>query len=95
MAEVDCVERMIQFKQRCPGVEFDLKPNLFTARVPGHDAPFRAISLCHLMNTLERWAAEQTITGPLSDAGPAGRRCAAGDRLPVLVRIWPLTTGLA
>jgi len=35
MAVVDCVERMMQFKQRCPGAEFDLKPNMFTARVPG------------------------------------------------------------
>ena len=26
----DCVERMIQFKQRNPGAEFDLKPSLFT-----------------------------------------------------------------
>jgi len=35
MAKVaDCVERMIQFKQRCPDAEFDLKPNMFTARVP-------------------------------------------------------------
>jgi hypothetical protein len=31
---VDCVERMLQFKQRCPDAEFDLKPGLFTARVP-------------------------------------------------------------
>ena len=68
MAEVvDCVERMLQFKQRCPGTEFDLKPNLFTARVPGYDEPFRALSLCYLMNALERWAAGQTMSG----AGPA------------------------
>jgi hypothetical protein len=73
MAEVDCVERMLQFKQRCPGVEFDLKPYLFTARVPGHDEPFRAVSLCHLMNTLERWAAGQATAGWLSGAGPAER----------------------
>jgi hypothetical protein len=33
---VDCVERMIQFKQRNPGVEFDLSPYLFTAHVPGN-----------------------------------------------------------
>jgi hypothetical protein len=62
MAEVvDCAERMIQFKQRCPGAEFDLKPNMFTARIPGHAEPFRAMSLCSLMNTVERWAAEQTV----------------------------------
>lgn len=75
MAEVvDCVERMIQFKQRCPDVEFDLKPNMFTARVPGHDEPFRAMSLCSLMNTVERWAAEQTVARLLFGAGPAERR---------------------
>jgi hypothetical protein len=68
---VDCVERMLQFKQRCPGVEFDLKPYLFTARVPGHDEPFRAMSLCNLMNTLERFAAEQTIARLLFGSGPA------------------------
>ena len=58
---VDCVERMLQFKQRNPGVEFDLKPYLFTARVPGRDAPFRAMSLCALMDAVERFAAEQTM----------------------------------
>jgi hypothetical protein len=46
----DCVERMIQFRQRCPGAEFDLKPNLFTARVPGRDEPFRSMNLCKLMD---------------------------------------------
>lgn len=66
---VDCVERMLQFKQRCPGAEFDLKPDMFTARVPGRDEPFRAISLCNLMNALDRWASEQT-TAPL----PSGTR---------------------
>jgi hypothetical protein len=60
---VDCVERMLQFRQRCPGAEFDLKPNLFTTRVPGHDEPFRALSLCHLMNALERWFASGTPDG--------------------------------
>jgi hypothetical protein len=61
MDQDDCVARMIQFKQRCPGIEFDLKPNLFTARVPGHDEPFRAMSLCRLMDQIERWAAEETM----------------------------------
>lgn len=75
MAEVvDCVERMLQFKRRCLSVEFDLKPNMFTARVPGHDEPFRAMSLCGLMNTLERWAAEQPIARLLFEAGPAERQ---------------------
>jgi hypothetical protein len=46
----------------CPGP----KPYLFTARVPCHDEPFRALSLCNLMNTLERWAAEETTAGLLS-----------------------------
>jgi hypothetical protein len=33
MAEVvDCVERVLQFRQHCPGVEFDLNPYTFTAR---------------------------------------------------------------
>lgn len=56
---VDCVERMLQVKQRCPGA--DLKPYLFTARVPGRDEPFRAMSLCKLIDAVERWAAEQTV----------------------------------
>ncbi len=88
MAEVvDCVERMFQFKQRCPDVEFDLKPNMFTARVPGHDEPFRAMSLCGLMNTLERWAAEQTMAPLLFGAEPAERQGTTDDRLPVLMRL--------
>jgi hypothetical protein len=69
----DCVERMIQFKQQCPAAEFDLKPNIFTARVPGHDEPFRSMSLCKLMDALERWAAGQAMARPLSGAGPAKR----------------------
>jgi len=71
MTVVDCVERMNQFRQRCPGAEFDLQLNLFTARVPGRDEPFRAVSLCHLMDAVERWAAEQAVAGLLSGAGPA------------------------
>jgi hypothetical protein len=58
---VDCVARMLQFKQQCPAAEFDLKPNLFTARVPGHDEPFQAMSLCRLMDNIERWTAEETM----------------------------------
>lgn len=68
---VDCMERMLQFRQRCPDAEFDLKPSLFTARVPGRDEPFRALSLCHLMNAVERWAAGEAMAGLLSGAGPA------------------------
>ena len=67
----DCVERMSQFRQRCPDAEFDLKPNLFTARVPGRDEPFRSMSLCKLMDAVERWAAEEAMAGLLSGAGPA------------------------
>jgi hypothetical protein len=64
MAKVaDCMERMLQFEQRCPDVEFDQKPYLFTARVPGHDEPFSALSLCNLMNTLERWAVRRGSDG--------------------------------
>jgi hypothetical protein len=75
MAEVvDCVERMIQFKQRCPDAEFNLKRYMFTARVPGHDESFRGMSLCSLMNTLERWAAEETMARQLFGAGPAERQ---------------------
>jgi hypothetical protein len=75
MAEVvDCVERMLQFKRRCPGAEFDLKPYMFTARVPGYDELFRAMSLCSLMNALERWAAEQTMARLLFGAKPAERQ---------------------
>ena len=84
---VDCVERMLQFKQRCPGVEFDLKPYLFTARVPGRDEPFRAMSLCKLMDAVERWAAEETMARLLFGAGPAGAGGTADDRLPVFVRV--------
>ncbi len=75
---VDCVERMIQFRQQCPDAEFDLKLNMFTARVPGRDEPFRALSLCSLMNTVERWAAEEMMAGLLFGAGPAGRQGTAG-----------------
>ena len=80
---VDCVERMFQFRQRCPDAEFDLKPNLFTARVPGRVEPFRALSLCHLMNAVERWEAEQTMAGLLSETWanrPPGRGRSAGPR---------------
>ena len=84
---VDCVERMIQFKQRNPGVEFDLSPYLFTAHVPGHDGPFRAMSLCTLMDALERWAAEETMARLLFGAQPAERQGTADDRLPVLMRL--------
>ncbi len=56
----DCVERMLQFKQHCPGAEFDLAPGRFAARIPGHE-PFEALSLCRLMDKVERWAAEETI----------------------------------
>jgi hypothetical protein len=52
---------MIQFKQWCPDVEFDLKPNMFTACVPGRDDAFHAMSLCSLIYTPERGAAEQTM----------------------------------
>lgn len=61
MAGGDCVARMLQFKQRHPGAEFDLKPYRFTARVPGREEPFQAMSLCRLMDKIERWAAEQTM----------------------------------
>jgi hypothetical protein len=59
----DCVERMIQFGQRYPGAESDLKPNLFAARVPGRDEPFVSMSLCKLMDAVERWAADKTMAG--------------------------------
>lgn len=70
----DCVERMNQFRQRYPGAEFDLKPNLFTARVPGRDEPFRSMSLCKLMDTVERWAAGEAVAGgsPLACRRPGG-----------------------
>ena len=83
MAKVaDCVERMIQFKQRCPDAEFDLKPSLFTVRVPGRDEPFRALSLCNLRDKLERWAAEEIMAGLLFGAGPARHQGTTDDRLP-------------
>jgi hypothetical protein len=67
----DCVERMSQFRQRCPGAEFDLTPNLFTARVPGRDEPFVSMNLCKLMDAVERWVANETMAALLSGAGPA------------------------
>jgi hypothetical protein len=70
-----------------PAAEFDLKPYLFTARVPGRDEPFRAMSLCKLMDAVERWAAEETTARLLSGAGPAGAGGTAGDRLPVCMRV--------
>lgn len=81
------MERMLQFKQRCPGAEFDLKPYLFTARVLGRDEPFRAMSLCKLMDAVERWVAEKTVARLLFGAGPADHGGTAGDRLPVFVRV--------
>jgi hypothetical protein len=57
MAEIDCVERMVRFRQRCPDAEVDLTPDWLTARVPGHDEPFQAMSLCRLMDKIERWTA--------------------------------------
>jgi hypothetical protein len=66
MSEVDCVERMLQFRQRCPAAEFDLKPNLFTARVPGCDELFQAMSLCRLMDKVERWASGELMARLLS-----------------------------
>ncbi len=87
---VDCVERMIQFKQRNPGAEFDLKPNMFTARIPGHDEPFRAMSLCKLMDAVERWASEEFLARLLfgaEPAEPAEHRGTPDDHLPVLMRL--------
>ena len=55
----DHVRRMLEFKQRCPSVEFDLAPNEFSARLPGVDEPFCSMSLRGLMDRLERWEAEQ------------------------------------
>ena len=83
---VDCVERMRQFKQRCPGAEFDLKPYMFTARVPGRDEPFRAMSLCKLMDAVERWAAEE-MARLLSGPGQPTPGATADDRLLVFVRV--------
>ncbi len=70
----DCVERMIQFRQRCPGAESGLKPDMFTARIPGREEPFRAMSLCNLMNAVERSAAGQIMARLLSGTGPAERQ---------------------
>jgi hypothetical protein len=67
----DRAERMVQFRQRHPGAAFDLKPYLFTARVPGRAEPFRAMSLCQLMDAVERWAAGEMTARLLSGAGPA------------------------
>jgi len=84
---VDCVERMIQFKQRNPGAEFDLKPNMFTARIPGHDQPFRAMSLCKLMDAVERWASEEFLARMLFGAEPAEHRGTPDDHLALLTRL--------
>jgi hypothetical protein len=66
---------------------FDLKPDLFTARVPGRDEPFRAMSLCGLMNKVERRSAEQTAAALLFGAGASQRQGRTDDRLPVLVQL--------
>jgi hypothetical protein len=57
----DCVEKMLAFKQRCPAVTFELAPNEFAASIPGCER-FWALSLCRLMERLEKWEREQ-ITG--------------------------------
>ena len=56
----DCVERMIRFKKECADAEFDLKPYLFTGRVPGRDEPLRALTLCDLMDKPDRWTARSS-----------------------------------
>jgi hypothetical protein len=57
----DCVEKMFAFKQRCPTVKFEIAPNEFAATVPG-DERFSAMSLCRLMDRLEKWEQEQNAT---------------------------------
>jgi hypothetical protein len=64
-----------------PGTEFDLKPNVFTARIPGHDEPFRAVSLCKLMEEVERWASEECMARLLFGAEPTEHRDTTDDRL--------------
>jgi hypothetical protein len=95
MGDVDCAEWMLQFKQRCPDAESGLKPDMFTASVPGCDAHFPATSLCHLMDAIERWAAEQTMARLLLGTAPAERQGTTDDRLPVLMRICHRRPGLA
>jgi hypothetical protein len=57
----DCVEKMLAFKQRCPSVEFELAPNRFAATIPGHER-FWSLSLCRLMDQLEKWEQQQQVT---------------------------------
>lgn len=74
MAEVDHVERLLDFKRRNPGAVFDLAPNRFSATLPGCDEPFTAITLRELMDKLARHCAEETLGRLLSGErrGPTG-----------------------
>jgi hypothetical protein len=59
----DCVEKMLAFKARFPNVRFELAPNEFAAYIPGYER-FWSLSLCRLMDRLEKWEQEQTATRP-------------------------------
>ena len=74
MAGTDNVARLLAFKQAVPGAMFDLSPSLFTATVPGRDEPFQARSLGDLMDKVEEWAAEETMSALLfgRQRGPEG-----------------------
>jgi hypothetical protein len=54
---------------------------------PAGDEPFRAMSLCNLMNILERWTAEETVGGLLFGSGQPAATTKTDDRLPVFVRV--------
>jgi hypothetical protein len=58
----DCVVRMFGFKERHPTVLFELSPNLFAASVPGRLERVEAMSLCGLMDRLERWESRPIAT---------------------------------
>lgn len=57
----DCVVLMLAFKRRHPAARFELSRSEFAAVIPGHER-FWALSLCRLMDKLERWEAEQQAT---------------------------------
>jgi hypothetical protein len=56
VAEVDCVTRIRELRQRIPAMTFDVvRPGLFVIIVPGHDEPFQSESLCDLVTKVETW----------------------------------------
>jgi hypothetical protein len=60
---MDSVPRLHAFKERHPDAEITLTPNRVTARIPGVDQLFWAMSLGRLVDQLEAWEAKQEAHG--------------------------------